>query len=108
MLEGPSAGLPAGVGAMLAGLAGFLALVVMDALRHRAIREHVSAIPRRVPAWAMVVQAALLAVAARFPEPWEAGESLRWALGKMAQAAVLAGSVWGGLSCCPVGSGRQR
>jgi hypothetical protein len=60
-MAGPSAELPAAVGAMLAGLAGFLALVVIDALRNRAVGEHVPVVARRVPVWAMVVQAALLA-----------------------------------------------
>lgn len=64
------------------------------------------------PGWALLLGGAaallelnLLPSALRFPELREAGESLRWAFGKMTQAGVLAGSVWAAADLLPGGLG---
>lgn len=54
---------------------------------------------------AALIEMKLLPFAVRLPQLREAGESLRWAFGKTAQAAVLAGAVWGAADLLPVGLG---
>ncbi len=54
---------------------------------------------------ASLLEMKLLPYAVRLPQLREAGESVRWALGKTAQAAVLAGAVWGAADLLPAGLG---
>jgi hypothetical protein len=79
------------MGLGLAGIAGFLAPSPLWA--------------PLLGAAAVLVEFLLLPAAMRRPELRDAGESLRWATGKLGHATVLAGCVWGAADLMPGGLG---
>lgn len=79
------------MGLGLAGIAGFLAPAPLWA--------------PLLGAAAVLIELQLLPAAMRRSELREAGESLRWATGKLGHATVLAGCVWGAADLLPAGLG---